>query len=81
MKSLMDLVHEGHLTTETEAGLYCWTCTQRTGEDTPYPCPTLRRAEELDAITPAEDIAVAPVEPDVVPAEPDAITPNDAPEA
>ena len=55
MKSLMDLVHEGHIITETENGDYCWTCTVATGVDTPHPCPTLTRAEELDAIAPLED--------------------------
>jgi hypothetical protein len=55
MKTLMELVHEGHLITETDNGLYCWTCTLTSGEDTPYPCPTLARAEELDAIIPLAD--------------------------
>lgn len=55
MKSLMDLVHEGHVVTETENGNYCWTCTLATGTDCPYPCPTLTRAAELDAITPLDN--------------------------
>lgn len=55
MKSLMDLVHEGHVVTETDHGNYCWTCTLASGVDTPHPCPTLARAEELDAMTPLED--------------------------
>lgn len=54
--ALMDRVQEEHLITETENGDYCWTCTLATGTDTPHPCPTVARAEELDAITPLEDV-------------------------
>lgn len=52
MKSLLQRVHEDHVITEAESGTYCWTCTHATGTDTPHPCPTLARAEELDAMTP-----------------------------
>lgn len=55
MKSLMEMVHEGHITTEAEGGIYCWTCTVASGTATPHPCPTMDRAEELDAMTPLED--------------------------
>ena len=55
MKSLMEQVHENHVVTETDHGNYCWTCTLATGNDTPYPCPTLARAKELDDMTPLED--------------------------
>lgn len=55
MKSLMDQVHENHVITEAESGIYCWTCTLATGADTPHPCPTLARAEELDAMTPLDN--------------------------
>lgn len=52
MKSLLEQVQENHVITEAESGNYCWTCTLATGSDTAYPCPTLARAEELDAMTP-----------------------------
>jgi len=55
MKTLMEMVNETHVVTETDHGDYCWTCTLATGVDTPYPCPTLARAEELDAMTPLDD--------------------------
>lgn len=55
MKTLMEMVRESHVVTETEHGPYCWTCTVASGIDTPHPCATLTRAEELDAMTPLED--------------------------
>lgn len=51
----MDMVNETHIVTETETGNYCWTCTLATGVDTPCPCPTMTRAEELDAIAPLDN--------------------------
>ncbi len=55
MKSLMEQVHETHIITETDHGNYCWTCTLALGVDTPHPCPTLARAEELDKVAPLND--------------------------
>lgn len=55
MKTLMQMAREGHVVTETANGNYCWTCTLASGVDTPYPCPTLVRAEELDAMTPLDN--------------------------
>lgn len=52
MKSLLEQVRENHVITETDHGNYCWTCTLATSTDTPHPCPTMTRAEELDAMTP-----------------------------
>lgn len=51
MKTLTELAQEGHVVTETDHGKFCWTCTLATGADTAYPCPTVTRAVELDAMT------------------------------
>lgn len=79
MKSLMQLVHEGHVVTETDHGNYCWTCTLAAGTDTPHPCPTLTRAKELDALNPLKP---KPPEPTPPPAEkPSPADPATTPEA
>ena len=50
--SLIDLVKETHIITETENGDCCFPCSSAAESAVPYPCPTLQRAIELEAISP-----------------------------